>query len=141
MIREVFARIDAQAALPGISSVIDDWHPDVVLRDPAELGSLAAAEAAGVPHAQVAIGMQEMTRVFLEVTPEPLADLAELAGIVDVQLSEAWAAEPTFSSVPEALDQAGDAGYREDFVTVRSRRTRGLGRQVGRDRRCSSHVG
>ena len=76
VMRDVFARIDAQAALPAIAAVIDRWRPDVVLRESAELGSLAAAEAAGVPHAQVAIGMQETLRTFLDLTAEPLAELA-----------------------------------------------------------------
>src|SRR3954469_12040845 len=47
--REVFGRIDAQAALPGLREAVATWRPDVLLREPAELASLAAAVAAGVP--------------------------------------------------------------------------------------------
>src|SRR5262245_20406156 len=43
VVREVFARIDAQAALPGLVATIEAWRPDVVLRETAEFGSLAAA--------------------------------------------------------------------------------------------------
>lgn len=119
VMRDVFARIDAQAALPGIAAVIDQWRPDVVLREPAELGSLAAAEAAGVPHAQVAIGMQETLRTFLALTAEPLAELAGIAGLPEEQLSAAWRREPTFTTVAEHLDRAGDPGYREDLLAIR----------------------
>lgn len=49
---DVFGRLDAQAAFPDVLAVVDAWRADVVLREPAELGSLAAAEAAGVPHAR-----------------------------------------------------------------------------------------
>ncbi len=47
VVTEVFGRIDAQAALPGLGAAIGDWQPDVLLRETAELGSLAAAERAG----------------------------------------------------------------------------------------------
>ena len=120
VIREVFARIDAHAALPAITETIDRWRPDVVLREPAELGSLAAAEVAGVPHAQVAIGMQEMLRTLLDLTVEPLAALAESVGLPQEQLSAAWRREPTFTTVPEQLDRAGDPGYREDLTLLRA---------------------
>jgi hypothetical protein len=119
VVREVFARIDAQAALPGLTSTIAAWRPDVVLREPAELGSLAAAESAGLPHAQVAIGMQETVRSFLGLTEEPLAELARLAGLPAGRLTEAWWAEPSLSAVPAALDRAGDDGFDEDLPLAR----------------------
>ena len=53
VIREVFARIDAQAALPSLLETVERWRPDVVIRETAELASLAAAESGGVPHVQV----------------------------------------------------------------------------------------
>jgi UDP:flavonoid glycosyltransferase YjiC (YdhE family) len=119
VIRDVFGRIDAQAAFPGVAELVDTWRPDVVLREPAELGSLAAATRAGVPHAQLAIGMQEFLRTFDELTREPLAELSRLAGLPEDALGESRAAEPAFSSVPERLDRAGDDGYRADRVTER----------------------
>ena len=60
MIREVFGRIDAQAGLPAVMETVERWRPDVVLRESAELASLAAAERAGVPHVHVCIGMHEV---------------------------------------------------------------------------------
>ena len=35
VLREVFGRIDAQAAYPAVSAAIEVWRPDVVLREPA----------------------------------------------------------------------------------------------------------
>ena len=102
VIREVFARIDAQAALPGVTAAIDAWHPDVVLREPAELGSLAAAERAGVPHAQVAIGMLEVCELFARLVPEPLAELDRLTGLPDGRSAGALASETVLTSVPES---------------------------------------
>lgn len=111
VIREVFGRIDARAALPGIAAAIADWHPDVVVREPAELGSLAAAAAAGVPQVQVAIGMQEMLSLMAELVAEPLAELGD-----GTDLAAVLRTCPVISAVPEALDRAGDDGYRATEV-------------------------
>src|SRR4051794_1035326 len=120
VLRDVFGRIDAQAALPALIEVVATWRPDVVVREPAELGSLAAAVRFGVPHVQVAIGMQEMSRLFVEHTAEPLAELARLAGLED-SLHDQVAVEPLLTSVPQVLDRAGDEGSGEDEVLLRYR--------------------
>ncbi len=107
VIREVFARVDAQAALPGLVDAVRGWRPDVVLRESAELASLAAAEQAGVPHVHVCIGMHEVLTRFTEATVEPLEELGRLAGLPDGRASSALADEVVLSSVPERLDAAG----------------------------------
>ena len=107
VVREVFARIDAQAALPALLETVGRWRPDVVLRESAELASLAAAERAGVPHVHVCIGMHEVASRFAELIGDPLTDLGGLAGLPSGQLVAELAAEPVFSLVPEALDRAG----------------------------------
>ena len=83
VLNDVFGRLDAQAALPRIVDIIDDWHPDIVLRDPAEFGSLAAARSAGVPHATVAIGVSAVLEYFMSAVTAPLAELDALAGLPD----------------------------------------------------------
>ncbi|WP_341995100.1 hypothetical protein MRBLWH7_002592 [Microbacterium sp. LWH7-1.2] len=60
VVREVFGRIDAQAALPSLLETVERWRPDLVLRESAELASLATAERAEVPHVHVCIGMHEI---------------------------------------------------------------------------------
>lgn len=104
VIREVFGRIDAHAGLPGVTATIERWRPDLVVRETAELASLAAAERAGVAHAQVAIGMHAMTQRFTDLLEEPLAELSRSAGLNDDRLTAALAAEPVLSGVPELLD-------------------------------------
>ena len=86
VIREVFGRIDAQAALPGVVATIERWRPDVVVRESAELASLAAAEAAGVPHVHVTIGMHEIVTEFATAIIEPLLELDRLVGLPDRHL-------------------------------------------------------
>ena len=106
VVREVFARIDAQAGLPSLIETVERWRPDVLLRESAELASLAAAERAGVPHVHVCIGMHEVATRFAEVIGGPLEELGRLAGLGDGRLPAALADETVFSAVPDVLDHA-----------------------------------
>jgi UDP:flavonoid glycosyltransferase YjiC (YdhE family) len=121
VMREVFGRIDAQAALPALVAAMHEWRPDVLVRDPAEFGSLAAAERAGVFHVQGAIGMTEMSRLIEGSTAETLTELVRLAGLPEDHLVGALASEPILSPVPAVLDRAGDDGYDEESVAFRYR--------------------
>ena len=104
VMREVFGRLDAQHALPALRAAVETWRPDVVLRDPAELGSLAAAEVTGTPHAEVAIGVGALEVWAQALLAAPLAELDALVGLSDGQLLAAMAAAPVFTSVPASLD-------------------------------------
>jgi UDP:flavonoid glycosyltransferase YjiC (YdhE family) len=101
---EVFGRLDAQAARPALVRVLGDWRPDVVLREPAELGSLVAAESAGVPHATVAIGVRAMTDWMRPLFVEPLTELDALADLPDGTAYAAMTSAPTFTCVPTVLE-------------------------------------
>ncbi len=117
VIREVFARIDAQAALPSLIATIERWRPELVIRESAELASLAAAERAGVPHVHVCIGMHEVVSRFAEAIGDPLDELGRLAGLVDGRLRAALASETILSLVPEVLDRAsGQAAGSDGFM-------------------------
>jgi UDP:flavonoid glycosyltransferase YjiC (YdhE family) len=106
VVRDVFARIDAQAGLPAVVETIERWRPELVLRESAELASLAAAERAGVPHVHVCIGMHEVATRFAEAIAEPLEELERLAALPDGHLAGALDAEPVLSQVPQVLDHS-----------------------------------
>ena len=104
---EVFGRLDPVAALPAVGGLVAAWRPDLVVREPAELASLVAAEAAGVPHVQVAIGLRSLLTAFVDELTGPLAALAAEAGIGH-DLAVAAAAEPVFTCVPSSFDDDDD---------------------------------
>ena len=111
VIGEVFGQLDAQAALPGVTATIDSWRPDVVVREPCEFGSWAAAERAGVPQIVVWIGLAGMADRFDAILREPLADLRWRAGLPTDDRG-AFAADVNFSLVPAGFDDTdwvGDA--------------------------------
>ncbi|QIG40412.1 glycosyltransferase [Microbacterium sp. 4R-513] len=117
VITEVFGRIDAQAALPSLERTIGRWRPDLILRETAELASLAAAEGAGVPHVHVCIGMHEVPPRFAEAIADPLEELGRLAGLDEGRMTSARVSETVLSLVPEVLDNAtGMTTEGDDFL-------------------------
>ncbi len=97
VVREVFARLDAGAALPGLTAAMAGWRPDLVLRETAELGSYLAAESLGIPHVQV----NTSTSSFMDapaVVEEPLVALGAAPGLAGLR------AAPRVTLVPAALD-------------------------------------
>jgi glycosyltransferase len=114
VIGEVFGRLDAQAALAGVSATVDEWRPDVVVREPTEFASWVAAEKAGVPQAVVAIGVAAMDEVARPMLVEPLAELRVLAGLEEDPQLAGLGALPSFSMVPPTFD--GDDARRAGAV-------------------------
>ena len=106
VIGEVFGRLDAQAALAGVTATVGEWRPDVVVREPTEFASWVAAEKAGVPQAVVAIGVAAMDEAARPMLLEPLAELRASAGLVDDPQLAGLAALPYFSTVPPTFDGA-----------------------------------
>ncbi len=97
IISEVFGRIDTTASLPGVEAVVDQWRPDLILRESAEFASYLVAEAAGIPHLHVAIGLGLFDEIATKVVEPSLTALGAAPG-----LESLWSA-PTVTLVPESL--------------------------------------
>jgi hypothetical protein len=95
--RDLFAHLAADAMLPAVERVVQEWAPDLVLRDPAEYASAIVAHARSVPAAQVAISLAEVEAGSLGVAA-PVLD-AHARGLTD-----ALRADPYLTRVPAALD-------------------------------------
>jgi glycosyltransferase len=104
---EIFGRLDARAALPGVAEIVDAWKPDVVVREPCEFASLVAAEQAGIPQVQVAIGMGALEGSMVSVLEAPLAELSVLADLPEDGAMRTLMRAPRFTTVPAALDGIG----------------------------------
>ena len=108
VLTEIFCRLDAQAALPGLTEIISTWQPDVVVREPAEFSSLVAAERASIPQVQVDIGMGSITESFLPRLTAPLAELSALAGLPPGQALRTLSTTVGFTTVPAAVEMPQD---------------------------------
>jgi len=95
---EVFAGLDARAALPGMSAVVRDWRPDLIVRETAEFSSYVVAEEENVPHAKVAMGLMAIEEFVCAVIDDALAALGSQSGTTGLRTA------PVLSLVPECLE-------------------------------------
>ena len=95
----VFARLNVEAMLPALHEAIEEWRPDLLLREPNEYASAIAADLHGVPHARVAIGLGLVEEGSLLLAGPALEDARP--GIVG-----RIAASPYLSAFPASLDRA-----------------------------------
>ena len=106
VIAEVFGRIDTEAALPGMEALVQDWSPDIVVRETCELSSYIVAEAAGIPHVHMAVGLAAFGALALPKLEAPLVELGAEPGLAGLFTA------PNFTLVPRSLEEptADDGG-------------------------------
>ena len=98
VMREVFAGLDARAALPGMAAAVGDWRPELIMRETAEFSSYVVAEAEGIPHVQVAMGMTVIEEFAYVLIDDALAALGSRSGTAALRTA------PVLSLVPECLE-------------------------------------
>jgi UDP:flavonoid glycosyltransferase YjiC (YdhE family) len=101
VIQEVFGRLNAQAALPGMREILDRWLPDVVLREPAEVASYVAAAERDIPHVQTNIGLSSLDDLMLPLLDEPLAELG--ADTTGLRTAPRWTVTPPTFDEPSRM--------------------------------------
>jgi UDP:flavonoid glycosyltransferase YjiC (YdhE family) len=122
VVAEVFGRLDAQAALPALTDIVARVRPDIVVRDPCELGSAVAAQRADVPQVQVAIGLDQFLVTVAGWLDEPLRELESLAGVRSGRGEDLILGTPTLTTVPALLEGASGSGLDERRRLWRFRR-------------------
>jgi UDP:flavonoid glycosyltransferase YjiC (YdhE family) len=93
----IFARLNVHAMLPTLSATIEEWRPDVVIREASEFASAAAADRHGLPHARVAVGPALVEEASLAIAAPALEDRRP-------SLAARIADSPFLTSWPAALD-------------------------------------
>ncbi|NMO49736.1 glycosyltransferase family 1 protein [Actinoplanes sp. TBRC 11911] len=129
--RPLFARIIGdpapRAALPGLLATFEQFRPDLVLRDDAEMGSMVAAEAHGVPDIAVFSSVHR-AQVRLLSAALPLLGPARVVAGLPEQGGESLADMRVVSLFPESFDPADGPPPPHRF------RTGGTVRKVARTR-------
>ncbi len=108
VVADIFAGVNVRAALPGMRDLIDAWSPDVILRESVEFASYLAAERAGVPQVEVAIGL---TRVRERVISWAEPRLTELRASVELPPDPGFAryrSSLLLSLLPPTFDDSPD---------------------------------
>ena len=96
--RDYFGRLCTAATLPAAEELCARWKPDLVLHEAAEYASALAAHRAGIPHAQVAIGLAgiEWASLHHHAAHELPAFQPDAVDVI--------ASSPYLTRLPEGLD-------------------------------------
>jgi UDP:flavonoid glycosyltransferase YjiC (YdhE family) len=113
VMRDVFAGIDARAALPGMAAAVREWRPDLVLRETAEFASYVVAEQYDIPHVHVAIALEGLAAFAYPLLDGALDRLGSRLGVAGLRRA------PTLSFVPPTLEDPGSTGGHVDHVVHR----------------------
>jgi hypothetical protein len=100
---EIFAGVNARAALPKLQQTIGSFRPALIVRDSVEYASLVAAEVAGVRHARVAVHSVSFEELFPQHVTAPVDALRTSAGLAPDE-GASLRAEAVFSSFPASVD-------------------------------------
>jgi UDP:flavonoid glycosyltransferase YjiC (YdhE family) len=104
MIGEYFARMDTAAALPGLRAIVEEWRPDVIVRDCWEYASTLVAELHGIPVVRVALGLAAVEASSIELSAAAVdAARAEL-GLPPDPGGDRMHDTPFLTMLPEALE-------------------------------------
>jgi len=86
----VFVALHAHNVLDDLGHVIDDYQPDVVVREDAEFASWALSERAELPQIPVAVGASESARQWEDLAGPWLAELGRRVGIRELDASSLY---------------------------------------------------
>jgi UDP:flavonoid glycosyltransferase YjiC (YdhE family) len=104
MIGEFFARIDTTAMLPGLRTLVEDWRPDVIVRESWEFASTIVAELHGIPLARVALGLVAVEEVSIETVAAAIDDARRAVGLPADPAGDRLRDTPYLTMVPEPLE-------------------------------------
>ena len=104
IVGDVFARIDARAALPGILAACRAWSPDIVISETTEFAGPLAAEIAGLPSACIGLSQQGKEEYFLPLIGEAIDELRAHAGLPPDPSRSHLLGRPYFTLFPAALE-------------------------------------
>ena len=112
VVGEVFGRLNTTAALPRLRAAVEEWRPDVVMRDPNEYGSALAAELHGIPHARVAIGLASTEELGLGIAAGALDAIRRAVGLAPDPDADRLRRSPYLSVFPPTLDEGAQPDTR-----------------------------
>jgi UDP:flavonoid glycosyltransferase YjiC (YdhE family) len=104
VVGDVFARIDARAAFPGILAACRAWSPDVVISETTEFAGPLAAEVVGVPSVCVGLSQQGKEEYMLPLILDALEELRDYAGVAPDPRAARLLGRPYFTLFPAALE-------------------------------------
>jgi hypothetical protein len=110
VLSEVFTRLDARAALPGVLTACAKWRPHLVLRETCEFSGYLAAERRDIPHARVGIGLGSSEDFISDVVTGVLGDLRAELGLSVDPTGERLRSAPFLTLTPRGMEDPAAPG-------------------------------
>ncbi len=110
MMQEVFAGLNARAALPDVLRLLADYRPDVVLREPTEYAGMLAAEQLRVPSGRIAIMAAAVEAWSVPVVAGVLDRHRRRLGLRRDPSGERISDSPYLTAIPEAMEDPDHLG-------------------------------
>jgi hypothetical protein len=123
VVGQVYGRLDATAALPGLDALVGQCRPDLLLRDTVEFGAALVAERYRLPCARVGCSLAVMDTVFAPMAADGLAALRAAQGLPPDPEGSTLLAGTYLTQFPHSLEDPacpGDGAWRfRDVATAR----------------------
>jgi UDP:flavonoid glycosyltransferase YjiC (YdhE family) len=116
VIRDVFGGLDAEAALPGLRAAVEEWRPDVLLRESAEVASYVVAVESGLPYVEVNIGLDAFADELAELLEEPIRGLGCAAGTAAMREAPRWTLLPASFDLEATGTLGAPTRFREPIL-------------------------
>ncbi|MEA2222780.1 MAG: hypothetical protein QOH83_1156 [Solirubrobacteraceae bacterium] len=104
MVGEFFARIDTRAALPGLVAIVEDWQPDVIVRESWEFASTLVAEMCGIPLVRVGLGLAAVEETSIRLAAQALDEQRAAIGLPPDPAGDRLRDTRYFTMVPAPLE-------------------------------------
>ena len=106
VVRDVFATIDASAALPDVNELISEWRPDIVVRESCEFAAYVAAERHEVPQLRIGAGFASFEETMVAHCETTLNALRQSVGLEPDPGLRRLQASLRLTTLPASADDA-----------------------------------
>jgi UDP:flavonoid glycosyltransferase YjiC (YdhE family) len=104
VVGQVYGRLDATAALPGLDAIVAEWRPDLVLRDTAEFGAALVAERHRLCCVRVGCSLAALDVTSAAAAADGLAALRAAAGLPPDPGGGALLAGNYLTQIPQSME-------------------------------------
>ena len=110
---ELFGRLNTEAALPAMQTIVDERRPDLVVRESCELSSYLVADAAAIPHVQVEVGLSSFHDMADRHWERPLLALGARPGLAGLRSAPKLSLTPPSFEDPSSPGPPGTTRFRD----------------------------
>src|SRR5690349_5100196 len=113
VVADLFARIDARAAVPGVRAACESFMPDLIVHEVCEFAGALVGADTGVPVVSVGIGLAALERLVMPATEAALDDVRRDLGLEAGEPAAYFTLTPPLLEDPAAPGPAGALRFRE----------------------------